>query len=38
VVPELDGDFGEKGRTQLVGLSRHRLVTVADDGLLEELR
>jgi hypothetical protein len=38
VVPELDGDFGEKVRTQLVGLSRHRLVTVAVDGLLEELR
>src|ERR671910_584449 len=38
VVPELDGDFGEKVRTQLVGLSRHHLVTVPVDGLLEELR
>jgi hypothetical protein len=38
VVPELDGDFGEKVRAQLVGLSRHHLVTVAVDGLLEELR
>jgi hypothetical protein len=38
VVPELDGAFGEKVRAQLVGLSRHHLVTVGVDGLLEELR
>ena len=38
VVPELDGELGTKIRAQVAGLSRHHVVTVVVDGLLDALR
>jgi hypothetical protein len=38
VVPALDGEIATRVARQLAGLSRHRIVTVPVDGLLEALR
>ena len=38
VVPELPGPFGQTVRAQAAGLTRHRIVRVAVDGLLDALQ